>query len=97
MRYYHRDRTEQKRKMDKKEQITKDLLKMMKSKRAEIDPEILEKARLAAVQHQQDRAHEQAGTVPYDRKAAAAVISHFIDNSKNPDHLMKMIEAELKK
>lgn len=58
--------------------MIKNLQRLMREKRAELDPRLLALARKAA-----ERAHGIGDTVPYDKKSAEKAIGLFLDANKD--------------
>ena len=65
--------------MDKREKAIRDMQEMIRRKRAEIDPAVLEKAQHAAMEKLKGRKEKPpSGTVPYDKEAARRAVEMFI-------------------
>jgi hypothetical protein len=69
--------------LDKRESAIEQLKKLIRDRRAQIDPAVLEKARLAAEKAGREKKKPAApqappGTVPYDRESAQKAVELFL-------------------
>ncbi len=79
--------------------VKEEILKMIRKKRAEISPEILDQTRekiLGKAEADKLKAIEEDGVEIYDKDAAAKVLKLFIHNHDDPDGFEKELIARIK-
>lgn len=70
--------------LSRKKQVIAELERLMRARRAEIDPKVLAMAR-AAVEKKAAGLANAGETVPYDRDAAAKAVEMFLDGHPEKD------------
>ena len=85
---------------DARQKAIEDMKKIIREKRADIAPEVLEKARLAAENKMaggKKAAEKDPSTVPYDKKSAQKAIALFLQDHPEQESFTSRLLEQLKK